>query len=106
MRKALDPHTMKTDETVAEGVCAGRIHADEVALNHTVAVAEKVACEDAAGAVSRDDIARAGGCAADSTAEIVHDHRGDQAGSSYIAARELAAWVSADEISLDHDTGV
>src|SRR5689334_6351703 len=103
MRKALDLHTMKTVDTVAEGVGAGRIHADEVALNHTVAVAEKVACEDTARAVPRNDIAGAGGWAADSTAEIVHDHRGFQAGSSYIAASELAAWVSADEISLDYD---
>ena len=100
VRGALDPHTM---EAVADSVCAGRVHADEIPLNQIVATAT---CQDAACAVARNDIAGAGGCAADSNAGTVEIYRSCAGGGFHIAAGELAARVGADEIALDHNTAV
>src|ERR1043166_4517079 len=91
---------VRTADTIAESVCAGRVHADEVTLDQIVAAGT---CLDAASDVARNDIAGAGGGAADPIAGIVENHHSLLGGQSCIAAGELAARVGADEIALDHN---
>jgi hypothetical protein len=74
-------------EEVETGVVA-RVHADEVALDETVPAGESIAGDAAASDVTRNDIAGAGGCAADSTAGIDEDHRRVHEDTFYIAAEE------------------
>src|SRR5208282_3105601 len=93
-----DIGSIETGGAVAEGVGAGDVGANEIAL-HKIAAGTGVTDEHAVGAVAGNEVGGGGGRATDEIAErgAIDAHAGKTVGE-----RLFSSEVGADKISLDH----